>query len=114
MTDRVLILLASLNMILAVGAGAFGAHGLQQRVSADLVAVWNTGVLYHLIHALALLILAALAARFGSLTTWVAAFMLAGIVLFSGSLYLLTLTGTRILGAVTPLGGVSFMVGWAL
>ncbi len=114
MTDRILVLLASLNMILAVAAGAFGAHGLKQRVSAELVSAWNTGVLYHLIHGVALLALAALTARLGQLAGWSAGFMLAGIVLFSGSLYALVLSGTRVLGAITPLGGIAFMAGWAL
>ncbi|CAM4155759.1 DUF423 domain-containing protein [Bordetella tumulicola] len=115
MTDRQLIILAALNMIAAVGAGAFGAHGLKQMISADLLAVWQTGVLYHLIHALGLFIVALLAARYGaSLFTTAGLIMFVGIVLFSGSLYILALTGTRWLGIVTPIGGVAFLVSWAL
>ncbi|MCK9512476.1 MAG: DUF423 domain-containing protein [Pigmentiphaga sp.] len=115
MTDRILVLLAAINMMLAVAAGAFGAHGLKTRVDADLIAVWNTGVLYHLVHGLGLLALALLLPRLGSsligLAGWL---MLAGIVLFSGSLYTLVLTGTRVLGAITPLGGVAFIAAWAV
>lgn len=115
MTDRQLIILAALNMIAAVGAGAFGAHGLKQMISADLLAVWQTGVLYHLIHALGLFIVALLAARYGaSLFATAGLIMFVGIVLFSGSLYILALTGTRWLGIVTPIGGVAFLVSWAL
>lgn len=115
MTDRQLIILAALNMIAAVGAGAFGAHGLKQMISTDLLAVWQTGVLYHLIHALGLFIVALLAARYGaSLFTTAGLIMFVGIVLFSGSLYILALTGTRWLGIVTPIGGVAFLVSWAL
>jgi len=115
MTDRILVLLAALNMMLAVAAGAFGAHGLKARVGADLVAVWNTGVLYHLVHGLGLLALALLLPRLASSLVGLAGWlMLAGIVLFSGSLYALVLTGTRMLGAITPLGGVAFIAAWAV
>ncbi|MDM9557726.1 DUF423 domain-containing protein [Bordetella petrii] len=115
MTDRQLTILAALNMIAAVGAGAFGAHGLKRMLAPDLLAIWQTGVLYHLVHALGLFVVALLGARFGStLLSTAGAVMFAGIVLFSGSLYLLALTGTRWLGAVTPLGGVAFLAAWAL
>ncbi len=115
MPDRPFVILAALNMIIAVGAGAFGAHGLKRVLDPEMLAVWQTGVLYHLIHALGLLAVAWLATRYSSgllpLAGWL---MFAGIVLFSGSLYLLAGTGTRILGAVTPLGGVAFLLSWAL
>jgi len=115
MTDRQLAILAALNMIAAVGAGAFGAHGLKRMLAPDLLAVWQTGVLYHLVHALGLFVIALLGARFGStLLSTAGLVMLAGIVLFSGSLYLLAATGTRWLGAITPIGGVAFLVAWAL
>lgn len=115
MTDRQLVILAALNMIAAVGAGAFGAHGLKQILSADLLAVWHTGVLYHLIHALGLFAVALLGMHYGSsLFCTAGIIMFVGIVLFSGSLYLLCLTGTHWLGAVTPIGGVAFLVAWAL
>lgn len=115
MTDRQLIVLAALNMMAAVGAGAFGAHGLKQMISADLLAVWQTGVLYHLVHALGLFIIALLAAHYGvRLFSTAGIIMFVGIVLFSGSLYILALTGIRWLGAVTPLGGVAFLIAWAM
>ncbi|MBO1110941.1 DUF423 domain-containing protein [Bordetella petrii] len=115
MTDRQLTILAALNMIAAVGAGAFGAHGLKRMLAPDLLAVWQTGVLYHLVHALGLFVVALLGARFGSaLLSTAGLVMFAGIVLFSGSLYLLALTGTRWLGAITPLGGAAFLLAWAL
>ncbi len=98
---------------LAVGLGAFGAHGLRGRVGPDMVEIWQTGAHYHLAHALALLAVAWASDRFAG--PWVNAAgwaFLAGIVLFSGSLYVLVLTGQRALGMVTPLGGVAFLVGW--
>ncbi|MVW73266.1 MULTISPECIES: DUF423 domain-containing protein [unclassified Bordetella] len=113
MTDRHLIVLAALNMIAAVGAGAFGAHGLKQSLTSDMLAVWQTGVLYHLVHALGLFIIALLAARYGAGMSTAGLIMFAGIILFSGSLYLLAVTGIRWLGAITPIGGVAFLVAWA-
>ena len=95
---------------LGVALGAFGAHGLRDVVTEPrLLEVWETGARYHLVHALAL---AAVAAhpRPHRATGWL---FVVGILLFSGSLYLMTLTGARWLGAVTPLGGVSFIAGWA-
>lgn len=115
MPDRPFVILAALNMIVAVGAGAFGAHGLKKVLDPDMLAVWHTGVLYHLIHALGLLAIAWLTTRYpSSLLSTAGWLMFAGIVLFSGSLYLLAGTGTRILGAITPLGGVAFMISWAM
>ncbi|WP_459618514.1 DUF423 domain-containing protein [Bordetella sp. 2513F-2] len=115
MTDRQLTVLAALNMLVAVGAGAFGAHGLKRMITAEMLSVWQTGVLYHLVHGLGLFVVALLGARWGSpLLSAAGAVMFAGIVLFCGSLYLLALTGTRILGAVTPLGGVAFLAAWAM
>jgi len=115
MTDRQLTILAALNMIAAVGAGALGAHGLKRVLSPDLLAVWQTGVLYHLAHALGLFVVALLGARFGSaLLSAAGLVMFVGIVLFSGSLYLLAGTGSRWLGAITPLGGVAFLLAWGM
>jgi uncharacterized membrane protein YgdD (TMEM256/DUF423 family) len=97
---------------LGVALGAFGAHGLKSRVGPEMVEVWKTGVLYHLFHVLALLAVALAGERIG----WrrpVAALFTVGIVIFSGSLYVLTLSGKGWLGAVTPLGGVAFLAGWA-
>ncbi len=96
---------------LGVALGAFGAHGLRDRVSPPLLEVYRTGVLYHLIHATVLLALALGGARFR--TARLAAWSFAvGIVLFSGSLYALALTGMSKLGAITPVGGGMFLVGW--
>ncbi len=101
---------------LGVALGAFGAHGLKARLSAEMLAIYQTGVLYHLIHAVALLGIGALAQRSSSPSTalnvagWA---FTAGIVVFSGSLYALAISGVRVLGAVTPFGGVAFLVGWA-
>ncbi|HYJ79903.1 MAG TPA: DUF423 domain-containing protein [Longimicrobiaceae bacterium] len=99
---------------LGVAAGAFGAHALRARLPADLLAVFETAARYQLYHALALLAVALAAARWPA-GGWAAAGWLftAGIVVFSGSLYLLALTGTRWLGAVTPFGGLCFLAGWA-
>lgn len=94
--------------------GAFGAHGLKSRVSPEMLVIFETGVRYHLIHALGLLSVGWAATRLS--TSWVHiagwAFTL-GILLFSGSLYAMALTGTRWLGAVTPIGGLAFLTGWA-
>jgi len=96
-----------------VGLGAFGAHGLRGRLSPEMLAVFETGVRYHMYHALALLAVAWAVTRWsGALTQWAGWLFLAGTVLFSGSLYLLALTGIRWLGAITPLGGVAFLAGW--
>lgn len=115
MTDRTQVIVAALLMMVAVAAGAYGAHGLQQHVSTDLIPIWNTAVQYHLIHGVALLGLAWATQRFGgALLRWAAALMLLGVLLFSGSLYLLVLSGTRILGAITPLGGMALILAWAL
>jgi uncharacterized membrane protein YgdD (TMEM256/DUF423 family) len=108
------LLVAAVNGFLAVATGAFAAHGLQGRIDAHALTVFETGSRYQMYHALAIG-LAALAARgtAASAANMAAIFFLAGIVLFSGSLYALALTGIRGLGIVTPLGGVSFLVGWA-
>lgn len=100
---------------LGVVLGAFGAHGLRARVTPDMLAVFETGVRYHLIHALGLLAVAWAASRWPA--AWVSAagwLFVAGIVIFSGSLYLLVMTGTRWLGAITPIGGLCLIAGWAV
>lgn len=103
----------------SVALGAFGAHGLKAKLApladgAQRLEWWNTGAHYQIVHALALGLVAVLAARSSSSALKVAAIAFsAGIFLFSGSLYTMTLTGIRALGAVTPLGGVAFLVGWA-
>jgi uncharacterized membrane protein YgdD (TMEM256/DUF423 family) len=109
------LVLGAVNAFLAVAAGAFGAHALKARLAPDLLAVFETGARYHLSHALALLAVGFLAQqRPGPLTEASGWTLFAGIVLFSGSLYVLALTGVRWLGAVTPLGGLGFLAGWVL
>jgi uncharacterized membrane protein YgdD (TMEM256/DUF423 family) len=99
-----------------VGLGAFGAHALRRRVPDDRLAIFETGVRYQMYHALALFGVASVAARLpGSIVPAVTAWcFVAGTLLFSGSLYLLAVTGRRSFGAVTPLGGLAFVVGWTL
>jgi uncharacterized membrane protein YgdD (TMEM256/DUF423 family) len=114
MTARLALTLASVLLAIGVALGAFGAHALKTRAGADLVAVWQTAVQYHAWHALALLgvglfLLHRPDAPGAALSAWL---FVAGIVLFSGSLYALVLTGARALGAVTPLGGAAFIAGW--
>jgi uncharacterized membrane protein YgdD (TMEM256/DUF423 family) len=106
--------IAAINGFLAVAAGAFGAHGLQGRLDPHAMSVFETGARYHMYHALAIAV-AAFAMRDNATVPaqTAAAFFLAGIVLFSGSLYLLALTGDRALGIVTPFGGLAFLAGWA-
>lgn len=98
--------IAAVNGALAVAAGAFAAHGLRARLPPDLLTVWETGARYHMYHALAM----GLAAQAGA--RWSPALFLGGIVLFSGSLYMLALTGIGWLGAITPLGGALLIAGW--
>ena len=98
---------------LGVAIGAFGAHGLRGRLTPDMLAVFETGVRYHLYHALAMLATAALMSRMDGRAIVVAGWsFFAGILIFSGSLYALALSDVRILGAVTPIGGVAFLIGW--
>lgn len=102
--------------LLAVMAGAFGAHGLRSLVSERGLEVFQTAVTYQMYHSLALVLVAVLAGQglSANLLRWASGFFLAGILLFSGSLYLLVLTDIRWIGPITPLGGTCFMVGWAL
>ena len=104
-------------LALAVAAGAFGAHGLRGRLDESLMGIYERAVFYHFIHAIGLLVVplfASLNLLSGSGAARVCAFLLAGIVLFSGSLYALALSGVRLLGAVTPFGGIAFIVAWVL
>lgn len=110
---RVFLLLSALAGFTGVGLGAFAAHGLKARLSAEYLAVFQTGVHYQLIHALALFGVALLATHVpGRLVKAAGVLFTVGILLFSGSLYLLALTGIGKLGMITPLGGVSFLGGW--
>jgi uncharacterized membrane protein YgdD (TMEM256/DUF423 family) len=111
--DRLFFVLGSLSAGLAVVLGAFGAHALKARLAPDMLAVYETGVRYHLVHALALLAVAWAASRWpGTAVNASGWLFVAGTVLFSGSLYALSLSGVRGLGAITPLGGVAWIVGW--
>lgn len=114
--SKTFLLIGSLNALLGVGFGAFGAHGLKGRLTPEMLAAYQTGVQYHLYHALGLLLIGLIALHIPSSVwiKWAGWLVLAGIVLFSGSLYLLSLSGVRWLGAITPLGGAAFIVGWAL
>jgi uncharacterized membrane protein YgdD (TMEM256/DUF423 family) len=115
MTDRHLIIIAALTLLVGVAAGAFGSHGLKRVLEPDLLAVWQTAVFYQLIHGLGLLAIAVLGARFGSpLLSYAGAVMFVGILLFSGSLYILALTGIKWLGAITPIGGLALIAAWAM
>jgi uncharacterized membrane protein YgdD (TMEM256/DUF423 family) len=113
--DRTFLLVGALAGFIGVAFGAFGAHALRGRLSADMLAVFETGVRYQMYHAFAVLIVAASAARFDGWLVRAAGWSFtAGIVLFSGSLYALALTGASKLGMITPLGGLAFLIGWAL
>lgn len=114
MSKTILLTGASL-LALAVILGAFGAHALKAKLDNDLMQVYKTGVEYHFYHALGLLLIGILSFQMpSSLMNWSAFFLAAGIIIFSGSLYLLAVTGIKWLGAVTPLGGLSFIAGWIL
>ena len=108
------MLVGAVAALIGVGFGAFGAHGLRGRVSPEMLAVFETGVRYQMYHALAILLTAIALSRFdGALVRAAGWLFTAGIVLFSGSLYAMALTGTPALGAITPIGGVAFLAGWA-
>lgn len=114
MNSRVCILTGSICMALAVGFGAFGAHIVQEMLTADRFMVYQTAVEYHFYHAIGLIITGMLMKLFEE-NRWFAYGgygLLAGILIFSGSLYLLTLTDTGWLGAITPIGGTAFIAGW--
>jgi uncharacterized membrane protein YgdD (TMEM256/DUF423 family) len=112
--DRTFLFVGAIAAFLAVTLGAFGAHGLRGRLSPDMLAVFETGVRYHMYHALALILVALVMGRMSGWLIQTAGWcFIAGIILFSGSLYALALSGVTILGAITPLGGVAFLAGWA-
>ncbi|MDN6876327.1 Uncharacterized membrane protein YgdD, TMEM256/DUF423 family [Pseudomonas citronellolis] len=110
---RTFLLFAAFFGFTGVALGAFAAHGLKSRLSSDYLAIFQTGVHYQMLHALALFGVALLSAHLGGRLVGIAGgFFVAGILIFSGSLYLLTLTSTPVLGAITPIGGVCFLAGW--
>ena len=112
------IIAGAVNAAIAVALGAFGAHALKEKLSEHYLAIWETAVQYQMFHALALIAIGILMSPtlFGSVTqlSWAGNLILAGIIIFSGSLYVLSLTGIGILGAITPIGGVAFIVGWIM
>ena len=113
--DRTFFGLGALLAGIAVAAGAFGAHWLRDRLAPDMLAVFETAVRYQMYHALALLAVAWAAVRWPESSAVVAGWLfVAGIVVFSGSLYVLALSGVRWLGAITPLGGLCFLGGWSV
>ncbi len=112
--SQIFIATSAILGFLGVALGAFAAHGLKTRLSTDMLAIFETGARYHLIHAVALLAIGILARQMDVTSIKVAGFaMIFGIVVFSGSLYALATTGVRVLGAITPIGGVGFLIGWA-
>ena len=113
--DRTFLLVGALAGFIGVAFGAFAAHGLRSRLSPEMMAVFETGVRYQMYHAFAVLIVALGAARFDGWLIRAAGWSFtAGMVLFSGSLYALALSGVTVLGAITPIGGVLLLIGWAL
>lgn len=114
--ERVFLAIIGVSGALAVGLGAFGAHGLESRLSSELLATYETAVRYHFYHTLALVAVVLAIGRWPAtglpvVSGWL---FVAGMLLFSGSLYLLAFTGVRWLGAITPIGGVAFIIGWLL
>ena len=113
--DRVFAALGAASGFIGVAAGAFGAHGLKARLTPELLAVFDTGARYQMVHALALLAVAWAISRWPGRAAVASGWcFVAGTLIFSGSLYLLALTGMRGLGAITPVGGVLFLLGWLL
>ena len=112
--DRTFLLIGAALNFVGVAAGAFGAHALRSRLTADMLSVFETGVRYQMYHGFAILLVALLIGHAGSARLLVISgwSFFAGVVLFSGSLYALTLTDVRVLGAITPLGGLLFLLGW--
>lgn len=113
---KIFVLIGSLSAFLGVALGAFGAHGLKTRVTPEMLIVWQTGVQYHLVHALGLVLIGILCQLLpdASLIRSAGWLLLAGSVLFSGSLYIMVLSDVRALGMITPLGGIAFLIGWLM
>ena len=112
------IIAGAVNAFLAVAFGAFGAHALKEKLSEKYLAIWETAVQYQMYHAIGLIVIGILMSTsiIGNVSqlSWAGYLMLAGIVIFSGSLYILSLSGIGILGAITPIGGVAFLAAWVL
>jgi len=114
--QRIFIAWGSVLAFLSVAVGAFGAHMLKSIIDTDALKVYETGVQYQMMHALGLILLGLIAGQWGDSVRlrWAGRFLLAGTVLFSGSLYALSISGVTLLGAITPLGGICFLAGWCL
>ncbi len=114
--QKLFLMLGSIAMALAVILGAFGAHGLKSRLTGEMLAIFETGVNYHFYHAIGLLLIGLIASYLpdSSLLPWAGWLMVGGIIIFSGSLYILSISGIRWLGAVTPIGGLCFIASWIL
>jgi uncharacterized membrane protein YgdD (TMEM256/DUF423 family) len=111
--DRLFFSVGAVSALLSVAAGAFGAHGLRERLGSESLAIFETAARYQMYHALGLIVAAWAVTRWpGTWSQWSGWLFMAGTVLFSGSLYALALSGIRWLGAITPLGGVAFLAGW--
>ncbi|EMY77495.1 PF04241 family protein [Leptospira weilii serovar Ranarum str. ICFT] len=113
--QKTILILSSLSGFLGVALGAFGAHALKSIVSPEMLAIYETGNRYHLIHSIPPLILTLTGYINNGRLVWISSILfLAGILIFSGSLYVLAITGIKILGAITPFGGVAFLTAWVL
>ena len=113
---KLFITLGAVNGFLAVALGAFGAHMLEGRIPDKYIATWGTAVQYQMFHAVGLLVIGLLAGKLGTLPSinWSGYLMFAGIIFFSGSLYVLSVTQISVLGAITPIGGVLFLASWVM
>lgn len=113
---KLFISLGSINALISVALGAFGAHALKNRLTPEMLAIFETGVQYHFYHALGLLAVGVIAAHLpeSGLIKWCGWLMCIGILIFSGSLYILSITGIKWLGAITPIGGTAFIIAWLL
>lgn len=113
---KTFIIIGAINAFLAVALGAFGAHGLADKLEPKYLEIWKTGVNYQMFHALGILAVATILGKYEacSVFKWSVWLMLMGIILFSGSLYVLSLTKINIIGAITPIGGVCFLAAWLL
>jgi uncharacterized membrane protein YgdD (TMEM256/DUF423 family) len=114
--SKFFIFAGSISAFLAVGLGAFGAHILKSKLPQDMMEIYQTGVQYHIFHSLGLILIGIIAHWISQspVVNWSGGFILAGIIVFSGSLYILSITGIRTFGAITPIGGVAFLLGWIL
>ncbi|OKL37541.1 DUF423 domain-containing protein [Domibacillus mangrovi] len=113
---KLFIILGAINAFLAVGLGAFGAHGLEGKVEPKYLEIWKTAVQYQMFHAIGLIIIGFLMGQFpgSSALNWSGWLMFIGIILFSGSLFVLAVTAISKLGAITPIGGLAFLIAWVL